>query len=123
MDILSITGTYVTVKRATNGSVLAAHSGGASIFVPNTYSVLRGHFGTTAAAHSSAVTVTVQRYPAQVEQLALAETVVAVAQNAGLYARVVGQGGSTREAVGKGLDDMRRAAYQSYGRKLRKSAI
>jgi hypothetical protein len=123
MDVLSIMGAYVTVRRATNGSVLASHDGGVPIYVPNTYTVTRAGFGTTAEGHAQGSTVHVQRYPALVEQLTLAEAVVGVAQNAGGYARVVGSGSSTREAVGKGLDDMRAKAYAALGRKLRKSAI
>src|ERR1700754_347332 len=112
MLVQAIVGSNLIVRRALNGSVLAPHSAGYPIYVPNSYRVIRGAYGTTAASHTAGATVNVQRYPAQIEQLALAESVVSVAQNAGLYARVVGQGGSTREAVGKGLDDMRRSAYE-----------
>jgi len=123
VQVLSIVGSNVTVRRAVNGSVLATHESGCPIYLNNAFSVTRGAFGTSAAVHAGSAPVLIQRYPAQVEQLSLAEAVVGVAQNAGLYARIVGQGSSTREAVGKGLDDMRRAAYQSWGRKLRKTAI
>lgn len=123
MQVVVITGFSVTVKRAANGSVLCEHESGTPIYVSNSFTVYRGAFGTQAEAHSLSAPVLVQRYPAQVEQLALAEATVAVAQNAGLYARVVGQSGSTREAVGNGLADMRDKTRWAWGRNLRKTAI
>lgn len=123
MQVVGITGFSVIVKRASNGSVLCEHESGTPIYVSNSFSVTRGAFGTQAETHSTSAAVLVQRYPAQIEQLALAEATVAVAQNAGLYARMVGSGSSSREAVGNGLADMRDKTRWAWGRNLRKTAI
>lgn len=123
MRIVDIAGNNLLVIRAWDGSTLAAHTSAQDIYGVRRFTVQRGVLGTTAAEHSTLDTVNVQQYPGPVVELALAETVVALEQNASLYARTVGSQDNEREASGRGLQDVRASAYQSCGRKLRKGAI
>lgn len=123
MRIVDIAGNTLTVDRAFDGSVLAAHASGLDVYGLRTFTVRRGSLGTTAAAHTTADSVYAHVFPALVNELCVAETVVLLEQNASGYARVIGTGASSREAKGEGLADIRDQAYIAYGRKLRLGAI
>lgn len=123
MLINDIAGTTILVRRAWDGTALAAHTTGATIFALRQFTVRRGALGSTAAAHSDLDPVYVHEFPALINELCVAETVCALEQNAGAYARTVGTGSSARDAVGAGLEDVRARAYQAYGRKLRLGAV
>lgn len=123
MLIDDIAGTTLIVRRAWDGTALATHTTGATIFAARQFTVVRGALGSTAAAHSSADPIYVHNFPALINELCVAETVCALEQNAGAYARTIGTGSSAREAVGGGLEDVRARAYAAYGRKSRVWAI
>lgn len=123
MRIVDIAGTSLIVTRAIDGTVLAAHTSGATIYAPRQFIVLRGALGSTAAAHSNADPVYVHEYPALLNELVIAESVVLLAQSAGAYARTIGSGAGTREAAGLGLDDIRERAWRELGRKERLGAV
>lgn len=55
--IVDIAGNSLIVRRAWDGSTLAAHTTGTAVYAPRALSVTRGALGTTAAAHSSTATV------------------------------------------------------------------
>lgn len=61
MLIVDIAGNSLTVKRAWDGTVLAAHSAGAAIFAPRTLTVTRGAVGTTAATHADTTAIKIGR--------------------------------------------------------------
>jgi len=123
MLIVDIASNNLIVKRAWDGSVLAAHSQNASIYAPRTLTVTRGALGTTAAAHDTAAAITVWVVPGLVRQLAIAEAMTALQQEGSAYGRVVGSGDNQREASGKGLADLREQVYTRYGRKVRARAV
>lgn len=123
MRIDDIAGFTVIVSRAWDGTVLASHSSGSTIFALRTFIAKRGVLGSTAATHSDATSVYVHEYPSLLTELVVAETVVMLEQHASGYARTIGTGAGTREAVGKGLDDIRERAYRELGRKSRSAAI
>lgn len=123
MLVVDVAGTTVTVKRAHDGTVLAAHSNGADIYAPRTLTVLRGQLGTTAATHSSAATVTRHVVPGLVQELGIAEALNTLLQKQSGYGRVIGSGENEREASGRGLKQIREDAYTAYGRKPRKAAV
>lgn len=122
MLIVDIAGNNLTVKRAWDGSVLAAHTG-STIYALRTLNVTRGALGTTAAAHDTASVINKHLPPNLVEQLAIAETLTALQQEKSSYVRVIGSGDNAREAAGKGLLDLRDQVYTRYGRKVRMRAI
>lgn len=122
MLIVDIAGNTLIVKRAWDGSVLAAHNG-SDIYAPRTLTVVRGSVGSTAATHESAAAVRRQVYPPLVRELARAEAINTVLQGLSGYARTIGSGESERAAPGAGLKAIREQAYAAFGRKARKRAV
>lgn len=123
MRIDIIAGNNLIVTRAWDGSTLAAHTSGATIYAERTFLVRRGALGTTAADHTGGTAAYAHEFPGLVNELAIAETVVALEQNSSAYARTIGSGSSQREFIGQGLEDVRNRAYIAYARKSRKEAI
>lgn len=119
MLIIDVAGNTLVVKRSWDGTVLATHTTGATIYSPRTLTVERGALGTTAAAHDNAATVYAWRPPGAVRELAIAEALTTLGQKAAGYARTIGTGESEREAVGKGIDALRAQVYRRFGRKGR----
>lgn len=115
MLIEEIAGNNLIVRRAWDGSTLAAHTA-PTIYVPRTLTVERGALGTTAATHASAAAVTVHTVPALINQLCIAEVITALQQESFAYGRVVGSGDGQREAEALGLEDLRERAYRAHGR-------
>lgn len=123
MRVNEVVGTNAFVTRGYDGTVLAAHTTGATIYAYRTLTVQRGALGTTAAAHTSGATI--QRWvpPDPVEALNVAETLVLLSQENSAYARVIGQGENQREARGAGLSQLRRDVYAAYGKLGRIGAV
>lgn len=123
MLVLGVTGTTALVQRAQEGSVLAQHSPGDTVYAPRMLKVQRGQLGTTAAGHTQGVAFARQVYPALIIQLALAEAMTTLAQQNTAYARVAGAGENAVEASGKGLADLRLQAQNAYRRSMRLQAV
>ena len=118
MKIISISGNDTTMKRAWDGSTLAAHSSGINVFAPRTLTVERNAVGTTAATHSNAAVLTKNVPPAPITSLCVAEALVLFQQEQSAYGRTVGSGDSQREARGVGLKDARKTASVYKRRRL-----
>jgi hypothetical protein len=126
MLILDVTGNIATVKRAWDGTVLAAHTVGARIYAFRTLTVQRGQLGTTAATHGNASAASIHRVPALIKDLAVAEAEDQVLQEIAGYARTVpSQSGNSKSlpASTNALEDLRKRAYGAYGRKARSRVI
>jgi hypothetical protein len=123
MRAVDLAGSTLTVERAADGSTLAAHAAGASIYAPRTLTVLRGARGSTAASHSDASALARQVFPGPVRDLALAYAVNQLLQETAGYAREVGSGDNQREASGRGVKELERAARRACGRSLRTLAV
>ncbi|WP_326646059.1 hypothetical protein OG884_15520 [Streptosporangium sp. NBC_01755] len=119
MLIVDIAGNNLIVKRAWDGSVLAAHTAGADIYAARTLTVTRGALGTTAATHDSAAPITRHLVPALVRDLAVALALTQLLQEQAGYARVAGAGETQREVSGRGLAKLWDDAYTTFGRKAR----
>lgn len=119
MLVVDVAGTTLTVKRAYDGSTLAAHTGSPTIYAYRTLTVERGACGTTAATHASGDSILRFDYPGLVSQLTVAETLNDLLQQQAGYARTVGQGDNESELAGKALTDMRDRAVMTYGRQIR----
>ncbi|MFD6035725.1 hypothetical protein ACFWHF_14460 [Streptomyces griseoincarnatus] len=115
MLVVDTAGDTLLVKRAWDGSTLAAHTG-STIYAPRTLTVTRGDLGTTPAAHDNGTTVTRWDPPGLVRQLTIAEALNDLLQSASGYARVVGVAEAQQEMVGRGLRDIRTRTYAAYGR-------
>jgi hypothetical protein len=123
MLVVDVAGSVLTVKRAWDGSVLAAHSANADIYAPRTLTVTRGALGTTAATHSTSTAVTKHVVPGTVRELCIAEAINTLLQRSSGYARTTGSGENERETLGRGLRAIREQAYTAYGRKTRMRAV
>lgn len=122
MRVDDIAGTTLIVKRGWDGTVLAAHSVGATIYAPRTLTVTRGALGTTAATHAN--TSTVYRFdpPGPVRQLVVAEAINALTSEAAGYSRGLrsGEGGGAERARDvNALEQRRQRTYLACGRKGR----
>jgi hypothetical protein len=116
MKIVDIAGNNLIVKRAWNGSTLAAHSG-STIYAPRTLTLTRAALGTTGASHTSGTAVARQTFAPHA--LALAEAINLVEQEQSGLARTIGSGDNVRNASGAGLADLRARTSRAYGRNAR----
>jgi len=122
MLVMGVVSGVATVKRAWNGTVLAAHSG-ATVNAYRTLSVLRGQLGTAAASHAQNAAVSKHYPPALIRDLAIAESLNRVLQETAGYARTVGGADAAMPAPGAGLADLWDEAETVFGRKGRVRAI
>jgi hypothetical protein len=117
MRVNDIAGNTLLVARAWDGSTLAAHTAGATVYVPRQLSLRRGVLGSTAAAHNAGSAFYAHEFPPLLTELNIAEAVVLLEQNSSAYARTVGSGDSARQAgPGQGLEDLRDRALRLIGR-------
>jgi hypothetical protein len=119
MHVVDIAGNTLIVKREQDGSTLAAHATGATLYAPRSLTVVRGALGTTAAAHSDGATVHRWDPPGPVRELVIAEALTVLLQGRAGWARTAGSAESQREVSGRGLRDLRDRVYTSHGRKAR----
>lgn len=106
MRVNAITGNSLVVTRAWNGSTLAGHSVGATIYRSTLLTVTRGALGTTAATHLVNAPVYLFKPPAQVRILARAQAIDTLQQESSGYARSVGSGDNARGASGAALSSL-----------------
>lgn len=117
MLVVDIAGSNLTVRRAWDGSTLATHAAGVDIYTLTGVELDRGQLGTVDADHLAGATIYRHRFPALINQLCVAEAIVAIQQETSAYARVVGADDAKRDAAGGGIEDLRRRAYQAHARK------
>lgn len=113
--ITDIAGNNLTVKRAQNGSVLAAHNSGAALYAERLCVVSRGALGTTAASHTNGAAMVKHRVPKLINELCIAETVTGLLQEMSGYARTIGTD-VVKQVLGVGLEDVRARARRRYAR-------
>jgi hypothetical protein len=125
MLVVDKSPTALTVKRAWDGSVLAAHTSGTSIHALRTLTVTRGALGTTAAAHTSGDDVLVWEPPGPVRTLVIGHAISTLTNERSGYSRVKRSGESTGERAidTSALATLRRNAYDAVGRKARTRAV
>lgn len=129
MKVVSVSGNNATVRRAHDGSTLAVHSLGATIYAFRTLTVERGALGTTAATHLTAAALTAWDVPSLVRDLCRAEAIVRLEQEWSAYgARVYSDeaerdSSGTEVVAGRGLTDLRKSCARRYKRKFRKAAV
>lgn len=121
MRVDDIAGNTLVVARASDGSPLAAHTAGATIYSPRRLNVDRGVAGTAAASHSAGPLLQ-QLYPPLVRQLNIAEAIVALNQEAGGYGQQIRAGESAMKLV-QSIQDLREQVYAAHGRKVRVRAV
>lgn len=121
---INTTTNALTVKRAWDGSTLAAHNTGTTIYAGRRLTVIRGDLGTTAATHSNAAPIAKHRVPHLIRDLAIAESVQTLVQETAGYTRVPVRGeGSANKLFVSGLSDIRDQALIAHGRQLRQRTV
>ncbi|GAA4226096.1 hypothetical protein GCM10022254_09920 [Actinomadura meridiana] len=123
MLVVDAVGTALVVKRAWDGSALAAHDAATAVYAARSLTVQRGLLGTTAAAHSDAAAVARHVVPGLVRQYAVAEAISQGLQEGAGWARQAGSGDNEREVLQRGLGVLRDQAYTAFGRKARTRAV
>ncbi len=120
--ITDIQGNNLILRRAWDGTILAAHTSG-TIYAPRQLTVTRGDLGTTAATHTQGSAISLYRVPSLIRELAIAESINRILQETSGYARTVGEGDNARPASGAGLNFIWQDAITAYGRKARKLVV
>ncbi|MCG0065033.1 hypothetical protein L0F81_17310 [Streptomyces tricolor] len=123
MLVEDVVGNNLIVRRAWDGSTIAAHTAGATIYAPRTLTVTRGALGTSVDPHATGSTVHLWTPPGPIRQLTIAEALTDLLQGRSGYARTAGSGESEREMSGRGLKDLRAAVYAECGRKARMRSV
>ncbi|MCX4778168.1 hypothetical protein [Streptomyces sp. NBC_01264] len=125
MLIVDQSPTSLIVKRGWDGSTLAEHSLGATIYAPRTLAVTRGALGTTAASHTNGDDVFQWEPPGPVRTLAIAEVLNTLGLEQASYSVALraGEAGSERTRDVRGLAALRAAVYDGFGRKARLRGI
>jgi hypothetical protein len=119
MRVSSVVGTTMTVRRAVNGSVLAAHTatvGGPLISVPRVLSVIRGTLGTAATTHLLSAEINVLRVPSPVSQLCTAMTLAGLALEVGMAQGTTGEGGTASKRSADQLNALKDTVINNYRR-------
>lgn len=122
MLVLDVVVNKLIVKRAFDGTILAAHAGNA-IYAPRSLTVVRGKLGTTAATHLINAAVNRHVPPSLIRGLCIAEALNVFLQETSGYSRTVGEGDNSRPASGSALSQKWSQAIRRYGRKSRSAAI
>jgi len=116
MYVSFVSGNVLTVIRAYNGSVLAAHSDNTAVQINRTLTVERGVNGTTAATHANATAISKYQPPFDVVSHIVAEVLAAFAQEEAHWGRTVGSGEGVVEFSTRSLAARRESLVKRYQR-------
>jgi hypothetical protein len=122
MLIVDIAADTLVVKRAWDGSTLAAHAS-STIYAPRTLTVTRAAVGTTAATHLNAAAVSKWTPPGLIRTLTIAESLLTLTAETAGYTRTNIRGEGAGRPMATTVDDLRDQAYTAHGRKLRTRAV
>uniref|UniRef100_A0A6M3XQC0 Putative tail protein n=1 Tax=viral metagenome TaxID=1070528 RepID=A0A6M3XQC0_9ZZZZ len=122
MYIEAVSTNDLTVVRAYDGSVLAAHANDTTVHVFRTLTIERGINGTTAAVHANAAAISVYEPPFDIVDWCVAEVLAAYAQHSAHWGRVAGTGEGAREFATRSLGGVRKDMIGRYQR-LRMASI
>lgn len=122
--VTDINANVLTVERAFEGTTIAAHAAGVTIYAPRTLTVTRGALGSTAATHLTGTTLQMWKVPPGVRQYATAEAIHELMQEQTGWFRTMSAssifgGTAKRAATIEALIDYRDQLYRTYGRKAR----
>jgi hypothetical protein len=114
MLVTDITSNNLTVKRGYDGSVIAAHLTGVTVYAYRTLTVVRGANGTTAATHADTTALSKYVPPADVSALCRALAIFSMQQDKAGHTGTVGQGEGTTRVTTFGLDGLWKRAKANY---------
>lgn len=116
MKVASVSGSNLIVKRAVDGSVLAAHASGTTFHVPRALTLARGAHGTTAATHATSTAVTKWVPPGAIERLCTAAAIDGYEQERTGHAETAGTGETQTSDRGRGLPGLWTDTARHYSR-------
>jgi len=116
MYVEVVSGNDLTVQRAYNGTVLAAHANDTPVHINRTLTIERGVNGTTAATHSDDTAVSAYEVPFDVRELCAAASVAALHQESAGWGREIGTGEGAREMTGRSLAELRKDVVAHFQR-------
>jgi hypothetical protein len=116
MFVEAISGNNLTVKRAYDGSVLAAHAQAAAVYADRTLTVARGVNGTTAAVHADTTAINKYAPPADIQNLCRALSIAYLTQSQGGWTGQIGGAENGIETTLAGLSKLREAVKRQYRR-------
>jgi hypothetical protein len=122
MLVVDVAGNTLVVRRAWDGSTLAAHNSGATVYTPRQLTVERGALGSTAATHADGASLTRWTPPADIEQLCIDEAIWRLLNTQSGMARTVGEGEAARMVNARTIAIERESVFAAHGR-ARKRAI
>lgn len=122
MIIVNVLGDNLVVKRAYQGSTLAAHDDNAPIYSERTLTVTRGAQGSIAAPHLASASIYRHVVPFDVSELAVASAMTTLLSGFSGYTREYGpEGVSTK--LGSGIEQLRQRVIDNHGRKARSRVV
>jgi hypothetical protein len=121
--VVDIAGNNLIIKRAQQGSTLAAHTG-STIYWHRQLTVTRGALGTSAASHAISATVVRHVVPSLVEQLTVAYALTRLLGEGSGYARQIGSGSSERAGtMRQDITSLEASVIRAHGRLARQRAV
>jgi hypothetical protein len=124
VKVVDIAGNNLTVLRAQDGSVLASHSSGVTVYARRGLVVSRGAQGSTAATHSSGSAVTRHVVAPAANDLAIASAVSTLLARRRGYTQQAGpQTSGGDKMIPASLDELRERVSCNYGRPVRTRVI
>ena len=116
MLVEDITGNDLTVQRAYDGSVLAAHSTGITVYAYRSLTVVRAVNGTTAATHADTTAITKYAPPADIVELCLAQAIAHMTQGESRWTGQISGGEGAVNVRMVDLFHLRRSIIEKYAR-------
>ena len=122
MYIESVSTNDLTVIRAYDGSVLAAHNDDSAVHIFRTLTIERAANGTAAATHSDSTIILIYKVPQDIESLCIAESLATYFQEEAGFGRTVGVGDGAVEYTSRDLASRKRLT-ESFYRRVRSGVI
>ncbi len=117
--VTDITGNVLTCRRAWDGSTLAAHSNGATVYASRTLTVTRAAQGSTAATHLSAATVWRHDPPPLIQKATIGHALLIMGAESSGYQQTTGAGETGQQWTATGIGAICEAARSAHGRVAR----
>ena len=118
MLVLSIATNDLTVDRAIDGTVLAAHSNTDSVFAFRNVTVTRAENGSDAASHSGGTAIVKYQAPALIRQVVRAGVIAIYTIEKGGWTGAIGSGDRQQETRMAAYQGLRKQAIRKYQRRV-----
>lgn len=123
MLVIDVLGSVLSVRRAWDGTVLAPHTAGDSVYALRRLLVDRAQSGTAEAQHTTGTALARLVVPGLAESVTRAEALNTLLNERAGYARVSGAGETAQELRGTALGQQRALLRQRYRRQAFSEAV